>query len=91
MKTITLAAALALASLAAPAMAWEGKTVACFNKEWVPPTYSSKKTLIKEAKELYEHKNGRIELVRYPAVYRVDYSAKSEGHFVMKKVSCYKH
>ena len=36
MKTTILAAAAVLVSFAAPAMAWEGKVVACYDSVWVP-------------------------------------------------------
>ena len=87
MKSILTAAA-AVALTATAASAWEGRTVACFDKHWVGPTYSTKTVLVKPAKEAYEHKNGRIELVRYAAVYRQHKTLKSEGMWVMKEVSC---
>lgn len=63
MKSILTAAA-AIALTATAASAWEGRTVACFDKHWVGPTYETKNVLVKPAKEQYEHANGRIELVR---------------------------
>jgi TRAP-type C4-dicarboxylate transport system substrate-binding protein len=88
MKYIITAAATALALSAGSAMAWEGRTVACFDKVWVPATYSATKVLVKPAKERYEHKNGRIELVHYSPVYREIKTMASKGHWVMKEVSC---
>lgn len=89
MKTIISAAAAALVMTAGSAMAWEGRTVACFDKHWVGPTYETKNVLVKPAKEKYEHgENGRIELVRYAAVYREYKTQKTEGMWVMKQVSC---
>lgn len=52
------------------------------------PTYETKNVLVKPAKEQYEHANGRIELVRYAAVYRQHKTLKTEGMWVMKEVSC---
>ena len=88
MKSILTATAAAVVLSAGSALAWEGRTVACFDKHWVGPTYSTKNVLVKPAKEKYEHKNGRIELVRYAAVYRQHKTLKSEGMWVMKEVSC---
>ena len=87
MKSILTAAA-AVALTATAASAWEGRTVACFDKHWVGPTYETTQVLVKPAKEKYEHKNGRIELVKYAAVYREYKTLKTEGMWVMKEVSC---
>ncbi len=88
MKTIISAAIAAVALTAGSAMAWEGRTTACFNKHWVPATYSTEKVLVKHAKEQYEHKNGRIELVHYAPVYRQVKTLASNGYWIMKEVSC---
>ncbi|MDJ0825977.1 MAG: hypothetical protein QNJ16_10795 [Rhodobacter sp.] len=88
MKSILTAAAAAVVLTAGSAMAWEGRTVACFDKHWVPPTYKTHKVLVKHAKERYEHKHGRIELVHYAPVYREHKSLASKGYWVMKEVSC---
>ena len=37
MKTTILAAAAILVSLTVPAIAWEGKVVACYDRVWVLP------------------------------------------------------
>jgi len=88
MKSILTAAAVAVVLSAGSALAWEGKTVACFDKQWVGPAYKAHNVLVKPAKEKYEHKNGRVELVRYAAVYREHRSQVSEGKWIMKQVSC---
>ncbi len=88
MKSILTAAAAAVVLTAGTAMAWEGRTVACFDKHWVGPTYKTHTVLVKPAKERYEHANGRIELVRYAAVYREYKHKVKDGMWVMKQVSC---
>ncbi len=88
MKKILAVAAAAVALSAGSAMAWEGRTVACYDKHWVPPTYTVDKVLVKHAKERYEHKNGRIELVHYAPVYKESKTLKHKGYWVMKEVSC---
>jgi len=45
-KTLVSAVVAAIA-FAAPAMAWEGKTVACYDKHLVPAKYSATKVLVK--------------------------------------------
>ena len=88
MKFILTAAAAAIVLTTGSAMAWEGRTVACFDKVWVGPTYKAHHVLVMPAKEKYEHLNGRIELVRYAAVYREHKSKVTDGMWVMKEVSC---
>ena len=89
MKSILTAAAAAVVLSTGTAMAWEGRTVACFDKHWVGPTYKTHNVLVKPAKEKYEHAaDGRIELVRYAAVYRQHKSKVTDGMWVMKQVSC---
>lgn len=88
MKSILTAAVAAVVLSASSALAWEGRTVACFDKVWVPATYAASKVLVKPAKERYEHKHGRIELVHYAPVYREIKTLASKGYWVMKEVSC---
>lgn len=90
MKKTLFSAAVAAIAFAAPAMAWEGETVACFDKHLVPAKYSSTKVLVKGEKKQYEHRNGRIELVRYPAVYKEVRTKTSDSHYVMTQVMCKK-
>ncbi|MCP3971006.1 MAG: hypothetical protein GY717_11960 [Rhodobacteraceae bacterium] len=88
MKSILTAAAAALVLTTGSAMAWEGRTVACFEKEWVGATYTTREVLHMAAMEKFEHVNGRIELVRYPAVYRQYRTKVSDGRWIMKQVLC---
>ncbi|MGB7318577.1 MAG: hypothetical protein WBC85_11490 [Planktotalea sp.] len=88
MKKTLISAVVAAVAFAAPAMAWEGKTVACYDKHLVPAQYSATKVLVKDTKKQYEHRNGRIELVVYPAVYREVRTQTAASHYVMREVSC---
>ena len=88
-KTLISAVAAAIALTAAPAMAWEGKTVACYDKVLVPAKYSSTKELVKAGKKQYEHRNGRIELVAYPPVYKEVRTKTSGSHYLMREVACH--
>jgi hypothetical protein len=89
MNKALVSAVVAAIAFAAPAMAWEGKTVACYDKELVPATYHYTKHLVKGGKKQYEHRNGRIELVSYPPVYRQVATLKTGSHYVMKQVKCH--
>lgn len=89
MKMTLISAAVAAIAFAAPAMAWEGKTVACYDKHLVPAKYSATKVLVKAGKSQYEHKNGHIELVAYPPVYREVRTKTSDAHYVMREIKCH--
>ena len=89
MKKTLLTAVIAAIGFAAPAMAWEGKTVACYDKELVPATYHYTKHLVKGGKSQYEHRNGHIELVAYPPVYKEVRTKTSDAHYVMREISCH--
>lgn len=88
MKKILFTSVIAAIGFAAPAMAWEGKTVACYDKHLVPAKYSVEKVLVKGGKKQYEHRNGHIELVSYPPVYRQVKTLKAGAHYVMREVAC---
>lgn len=88
MKKTLFTATVAAIAFAAPAMAWEGKTVACYDKHLVPAKYTYAKHLVKGQKSQYEHRNGRIELVTYPAVYRQTATKVADAHYVMVQVPC---
>ena len=51
MKKTLISAVAAAITFAAPAMAWEGTTVACFDKHLVPAQYSATKVLVKAGKQ----------------------------------------
>ena len=88
MKRLLAGAALALSTLAAPAFAWEGQVVACYDKVWVPATYTYTKKLIMGAHTEWEYKNGQMIKVHYPAVYKEIAHLKTPGHYVAKKAPC---
>ena len=90
MKKTLISAVVATIAFAAPAMAWEGTTVACFDKHLVPAKYSATKVLVKAGKSQYEHRNGRIELVAYPPVYKEVRTQTAGAHYVMREVMCKK-
>ncbi|WP_417205363.1 hypothetical protein [Antarctobacter sp.] len=83
-----LVGALIAAAFAAPAMAWEGKVVACYDKVWVPAKYGYKQHLIMAAHTEWEYKNGQMIKVHYPAVYKESKHMVKEGYYVAKKAAC---
>lgn len=89
MKKTILTSVAATLMMAAPALAWEGKTVACYDKVWVGPKYKAEKVLVKEAKYKYEHKRGHIEKVYYAPVYVEKKTKISNGYYVMKEIRCH--
>ena len=89
MKKTLISAVVAAVAFAAPAMAWEGQTVACYDKVLVPAKYEYSKTLVKAGKKQYEHRNHRIELVSYPPVYKQHKTLVSGSHYVMREISCH--
>lgn len=89
MKKTILTTVAATLMMAAPAFAWEGKTVACYDKVWVGPKYTAVKELVKPAKYKYEHRHGRVEKIYYAPVYVEKKTKVSDGYYVMKEVSCH--
>lgn len=91
MKKLLIGAALAASTLAAPAFAWEGQIVACYDKVWVPAKYDYSKTLIMASHSEWEHnKKGQMVKVHYPAVYKQTKVLKEAGHYVAVKAPCKK-
>jgi len=84
-----LAGAVVAASLAAPAFAWEGQVVACYDKVWVPAKYDAVQTLIMAAHTEWEHNaHGQMIRVHYPAVYKEDKILVEPGKYVAVKAPC---
>ncbi|WP_157932954.1 hypothetical protein [Roseovarius salinarum] len=88
MKAIITGAIITMAAAATPALAWEGKKVACYDKVWVPATYKSKKVLEYPAKKKWEHHDGQMVKMRYPAIYMVKKYVDMEGHYELHKAPC---
>ncbi|RKF15194.1 hypothetical protein D6850_10175 [Roseovarius spongiae] len=88
MKTIMMGAIVALAAAATPALAWKGQAVACYDKVWVPATYSTSKHLEFPAKTKWVHRNGQMVQMHYPAVYKETRHVKTPGHYLLRKAAC---
>ena len=89
MKKVLAGAILAASTLAAPAFAWEGKVVACYDKIWVPATYTYSKKLIMAAHTEWEYRNGQMVKIHYPAVYKEKKHLDKAGHYVARKAPCH--
>lgn len=87
MKTTIIAATTALL-FAAPAMAWEGKVVACYGKEWVPAKYETKHVFAKPGREAWEHRNGQLVHVKYAPVYKEVTTLVKDGYWLKVKEAC---
>ena len=85
---ITVSTAVAAMALASPALAWEGQKVACYDKHWVPATYSTTKVLEYPAKHKWEHVDGQMVKMYYPPIYMEKTHQESEGHYVLRKAPC---
>ena len=88
MKKVLAGAILAASTLAAPAFAWEGKVVACYDKIWVPAKYAYTKELIMASHTEWEWQDGQMVKVWYPAVYKEKKHMKSPGHYIARKAAC---
>ncbi len=89
MKKLIAGAILAASTFAAPAFAWEGQVVACYDKVWMPAKYATSKKLIMAAHTEWEHnKRGQMVKMHYPAVYKEMKSLVTPGHYVAKKAKC---
>lgn len=87
MKTFIAGVALAIA-MAAPAFAWEGHIVACYDKVYVPAEFRTSKTLIMSAHTEWEHRNGQMVRVHYPAVYKENRHLVTPAHYVARQAPC---
>lgn len=86
MKKFAIAAL--LAAVAAPAFAWEGHVVACYDKIWVPAKYDTYKELKMAAHTEWEYKNGQMVKVHYPAIYWERKKLVHPGHYIARKAPC---
>lgn len=89
MKKTLLAAAAATVALSAPAFAWEGKKVACYDKVWQDPVYEYTQVLEYPAKKKWEHKDGQMVEMHYPAIYMQKKTMVSAGRYVLVKAACH--
>ncbi|MGX9353894.1 hypothetical protein ACS3SW_01655 [Roseobacteraceae bacterium S113] len=83
-----IAAVVAVGVTAGGASAWEGKTIACYDKVYMTPKYKVTKELVKPAKRQYEYWQGMYKLVEYPAVYKEVREELEPAHYVLKEIPC---
>jgi len=89
-RNALLIAALLMAGTAAGAAEEKQRErlIACFKEVKVPAKYEVSKVLIEKPKRYYVRRNGRVELVEYPAVYREDKKLLEPAHVVMREIVC---
>lgn len=88
MKKTLLAAAAATVALSAPAFAWEGKKVACYDKVWQDPVYQYTQELEYPAKMKWEHVNGQMVEMHYAPIYMQKKTMVRGGRYVLVKAAC---
>lgn len=88
MKMKMITAAVVLASFAAPAMAWEGQVVACYDSVYVPPQYKTHKKLHSGAHTKWEHRGNQMVEVYYAPVYIESRVQVSKGYYLKRKAAC---
>jgi hypothetical protein len=84
-----MAAAVVLVSFAAPAMAWEGKVVACYDSHYVADQYKVTKHLHSKARTAWEHRGKQLVEVYYAPVYIEKRTLAVKGHYVKRKAPCH--
>lgn len=65
-----------------------GRTVACYNPVNVPPKVRIKRIKIQDHRLQYEKRNGRIELVDYPPVFKEIEEVIEPEHVLLKPIPC---
>lgn len=86
MTALTICAAIIAGSGAVQAQ--QPKLIGCYQRVLVPAQYDVTKTLIKKKERKYVKRNGRIELLEYPAVYREEKTLVKNEYYVMQEISC---
>lgn len=89
-RIVTLAVLCLCAGPAFAAPPEKGRTIACFDKVYVEPEFSTSKELIQPAKRVYVKRGGLIELVEYAAVYREHKTKVKDGYWVLREIVCKK-
>lgn len=77
-----------LAATAAQAGEGKPRLLGCYERVLVPAQYNVKKTKIKDAERKYVKRNGRWELLEYPAVYEEHKTVIKGEYYVMREIAC---
>jgi hypothetical protein len=65
-----------------------GKTIACYKPIKVAPKIRVKRIKMSDNRLQYEHRNGRIELVDYPPVYKEIEEIVEPEHILLRAIPC---
>ena len=78
--------------IAAPASAADesrATRLGCYQEVKVPAQFSVKRVKIKdEYRQYIKRMNGRIDLIKFPAVYCEDTTKVAEAHTIMREIVC---
>ncbi len=89
LKSIMIGAGIAvLAATAAQAGEGQPRLLGCYERVLVPAQYNVKKTKIKDAERKYVKRNGRWELLEYPAIYEEHKTLIKGEYYVMREIAC---
>lgn len=88
MKTVITGACLAVIGTAAQAGEGQPRLLGCYERVLVPAQYDVTKTKIKNAERKYVKRNGRYELLEYPAVYEEHKKLIKGEYYVMREIAC---
>ncbi len=84
----TAVSAPVIAHEASGILAAPGRTVACYKSINVPPKTKVTRIKIKDHRLQYEKRNGRIELVDYPPVFKEIETVIEAEHILLRPIPC---
>ena len=87
-KTILMGVCLTVVGTAVQASEGQPRLLGCYKKVLVPAEYHVTKTKIKDAERKYVKRNGRYELLEYPAVYQEHKTLIKGEYYVMREIAC---
>ncbi|MEQ9260768.1 MAG: hypothetical protein RIG84_16905 [Roseovarius sp.] len=86
LNSLLIGAGMVLA--AGMAQAQEPRLLGCYQRVLVPAEYHVTKRKIKDPERKYVKRNGRYELLEYPAVYEEKKTLIKGEYYVMREISC---
>lgn len=90
MQKVALIRMAVLAALAGPAAAGDPheRLLACYEEKMMPPKYHVEKRLVSPVFHKYYRRNGRVELVEIPAVYREIKTEIEPAYKLLVEIPC---
>ncbi|MCZ7675916.1 MAG: hypothetical protein M5U35_08645 [Roseovarius sp.] len=87
-RTLMTGACLALVAATAQAENAKPRLLGCYKRVLMPAEYNVTKTKIKDAERKYVKRNGRYELLEYPAVFEEHKTLIKGEYYVMQEIPC---